>query len=70
MEIKDNDIKESELFLFKIDLIVWKLCFYWTCACPVIQFKIDLIVWKCKSIDPDLAKGNAFKIDLIVWKFS
>ena len=31
---------------FKIDLIVWKLCYWFNTIIYIIVFKIDLIVWK------------------------
>ena len=34
------------LFVFKIDLIVWKLCNSGTGHVRLRWFKIDLIVWK------------------------
>ena len=46
MEIKQWQKKLSQMKLFKIDLIVWKLCRVIYKVIDQFMFKIDLIVWK------------------------
>ena len=61
----------SHLFsCFKIDVIVWKSCFYTSSQPPTTTcFKIDVIVWKCGHSHGLVAVHLGFKIDVIVWKF-
>ena len=66
--MKNVWVQQSDITVFKIDLIVWK----WLETVRVFfygfQFKIDLIVWKYRMNGTLLLNIEWFKIDLIVWK--
>ena len=69
MEIPIKSMVLESIFLFKIDLIVWKWSAIPNADQIVIGFKIDLIVWKYRYRMVELRNPILFKIDLIVWKY-